>query len=60
MTPFDNGRKMSIIWRGGKRATWIRGQTKVEDVLTKPKKEWTWVSLTIRRTDNRWTTITEW
>ncbi len=40
-------RKMlGITWRDRKRATWIREQTKVEDVLMMiKKKKWSWVGL---------------
>ncbi len=56
-------RKMlGITWRGRKRATGIREQTKVEDILmTIKKKKWSWAGHIMRRTDNRWTkTVTEW
>ncbi len=56
-------RKMlGATWRDRKRATWIREQTKVEDILGTIKvKDWSWAGHTIRRTDNRWTRrVTEW
>ena len=51
-----------ITWRDKKRASWIREQTKVEDILTTIKrKKWTWARHIMRRTDNRWTIrVTEW
>ena len=53
---------MGITLRDRKRATWIREQTKVEDILTTvKKKKWTWAGHIMRRTDNRWAIrITEW
>ncbi len=39
-----------------KRASWIREQTKVEDILVTIKnKKWTWAGHIMRRRDNRWT-----
>ncbi len=36
-------RMLSIAWRDRKRASWIREQTKVEDILVTIKnKKWTW------------------
>ncbi len=36
-------RMLGITWRDRKRASWIREQTKVEDILmTIKKKKWTW------------------
>ncbi len=50
-----------ITWRDRKQATWIREQTKVEDVLMTIKKKWSWVDHIMNRTDNRWTKkVTEW
>ncbi len=48
--------------RARKRASWIREQTKVEDiVVTIKKKKWSWAGHVMRRRDNRWTTrVTEW
>ena len=41
-----------ITWRDRKRTSWIRGQTKVDDILTTIKrKKWTWVAHVIRQTD---------
>ena len=53
---------MGITLKDRKRATWIRMQTKVEDILaTIKKKKWTWAGHVMRRSDNRWTLrITEW
>ncbi len=56
-------RKMiGITWRDRKRATWIREQTKVEDILLTVKmKIWSSAGHIMRRTDNRWTKrVTEW
>ncbi len=56
-------RKMlCITWRDRKRATWVREQTKVEDILTTIKlRKWSWAGHVMRRTDNRWTKrVTEW
>ncbi len=57
-------RKMlGTTWRRDrKRATWIREQAKVEDILmTMENKKWSWASHIMRRTDNRWTkNVTEW
>ena len=51
-------RKMiGVTLRDRTRASWIREQTKVEDILmTIKKKKWTWAGHVMRRTDNRWTT----
>ncbi len=47
---------LGITWRDRKRASWIREQTKVEDILmTITNKEWTWTGHIMRRRDNRWT-----
>ena len=53
---------LGITWRDKKRASWIRDQTKVEDILTTIKKrKWSWAGHIYRREDNRWTTrATEW
>ncbi len=53
---------LGITWRDRKRATWIREQTKVEDILTTIKmRKWSWAGHVTRRTDNRWTKrVTEW
>ncbi len=56
-------RKMlGITWRDKKRASWIREQTKVEDILmTIKNKKWTWAGHVMRTCDNRWTMkVTEW
>ncbi len=56
-------RKMfGVTWRNRKRATWIREQTKVEDILTTTKmRKWSWAGHVKRSTDNRWTKrVTEW
>ncbi len=55
-------RMLGITWRDRKRASWIREQTKVEDILkTIKNKKWTWAGHIMRRRDNRWTTrVTEW
>ena len=53
---------LGITWKDKKRASWIRQQTKVEDILCAIKKrKWTWAGHIYRRTDNRWTKLaTEW
>ncbi len=53
---------LGVTWRDRKRASWIREQTKVEDILvTNKNKKWTWAGNVMRRRDNRWTTrVTEW
>ncbi len=53
---------LGITWRDKKRASWIREQTKVEDILMViKKKKWTWARHVMRKRDNRWTTrVTEW
>ncbi len=55
-------RMLGITWRDKKRASWIREQTKVEDILmTIKNKKWTRAGHIMRRLDNRWTTrVTEW
>ncbi len=55
-------RMLGIILRDRKRASWIREQKKVEDILMALKnKKWTWAGHVMRRRDNRWTTrVTEW
>ncbi len=54
-------RMQGITWREKKPASWIREQTKLEDILrTIKKKKWTWPGHVMRRRDNRWTTtVTE-
>ncbi len=55
-------RILDITWRDRKRASWIREQTKVEDILMTIKdKKLTWAGNIMRRRDNRWTTrVTVW
>ncbi len=55
-------RMLGVTWRDKKRASCIREQTKVEDILmTIKNKKWTWAGHVMRRLDNRWTTrVTEW
>ncbi len=55
-------RMLGITWRDKKRASWIRQQTKVEDIqMTIKKKKWTWAEHVMRKCDNRWTTrVTKW
>ena len=56
-------RKMvGVTLRDRKRASWIREQTQVEDILAQIKrKKWRWAGHVMRRSDNRWTTrTTEW
>ncbi len=55
-------RKMhGIIWRDRMRTTWIRKQTKVEDILTTIKiRKWSWARH-MRKPKNRWTKrVREW
>ena len=46
------------------RASWIREQTKVQDILPSVEKKWAWAGHVMRQTDNldfRWTArVTEW
>ena len=53
---------MGISLRDRKRSTWIREQTKVEDILKCiKKKKWQWAGHVSRRQDNRWTkNVTDW
>ncbi len=52
---------LGITWSERKRATWIREQTKVEDILMTMKKNWSWAGHIMHRTDNIWTKkVTEW
>ncbi len=53
---------LGITWRDGERATWIREQAKVEDILITIKmRKWSWARHIMRKTDNRWTKrVTEW
>ena len=53
---------MGISLRDRKRATWIREQTKVEDILKSiKKKKWQWAGHVCRRQDDRWTKkVTDW
>ena len=53
---------LGITWEDRKKNTWVREQTKLEDILTIIKRrKWSWAGHVMRRTDNRWTTrITEW
>ncbi len=52
---------LGITWKDKKRASWIREQTNVEEILrTIKNKKWTWAGHVMRRRDNRWTTrVTE-
>ena len=53
---------VGVTLRDRKRASWIREQTRVDDVIgTIKKKKWTWAGHVMRRRDNRWTVrLTEW
>ncbi len=53
---------LGITRRDRKQASWIREQTKVDDILmTIKKKMWTWAGYIMRRRDNRWTKrVIEW
>ncbi len=45
---------MGDTWKDRKRASWIREQTKVEDILAKiKKKKWAWEGHIMRKTNNR-------
>ncbi len=50
------------VWRDRKIATWVRKQTRVENILTTIKmKIWSWEGHIMRRTDKKWTKrVTEW
>ncbi len=55
-TKGNGEKKLGITRRDRKRASWIREQTKVEDILMAIKnKKWTWAGHVMRRHDNRWT-----
>ncbi len=46
---------LGITRRDRKQATWIREQTKVDDILMALKiKKWSWAGHIMRRMDNRW------
>ncbi len=50
-------RVVGITWRDKKRASCIRKQTKIEEILmTIKNKKWTCPGHVMRRRDNRWTT----
>ncbi len=53
---------LGLKWRDKKQASWIREQTKVEDILmTIKNKKWTWAVHIMHRCDDRWTIrVTEW
>ena len=53
---------LGITWKDKKTASWIRNQTRVEDILSSIKRrKWTWAGHVYRRNDNRWTkAATEW
>ncbi len=53
---------LSITLRDRKRASWIKEQMKVEDILVTIKnKKWTWAGHIMRKRHNGWTTrVTEW
>ena len=53
---------LGITSRDKKRASWIKEQTKVEDILTAIKrKKGTWTRHVMRQTDNRWTvSVAKW
>ncbi len=55
-------RMLGITWRDKGRGSWIREQTKLEDILmTVKNKKWTWTGYVMCRRDNIWTTKgTEW
>ncbi len=47
---------LGITRRERKRATWMREETKVEDIfMTIRKKKWSRAGHIMRKTDNRWT-----
>ncbi len=53
---------LCTTWREKKRASWIKEQTMVEDIImTIKNKRWIWAEHVMHRRDNRWTTrVTEW
>ena len=53
---------LGMSLRGMKRASWIRENTKVKDILVAiMEQKWRWASLVARREDNRWIKkLTEW
>ncbi len=55
-------RMLGITWRDKRLTSWVREQTKVEDILmTVKNKKWIWAGHVMRRRDNRWTTrVRQW
>ncbi len=53
---------LGITLRYRKRATWIRKQTKVENILlTVKEKKWSWAGHMMLKTNNGWTKkVTKW
>ena len=53
---------LGVTLRDKKRATWIREQTKVKDILEAIKEQkWRWAGHVARREDNRWSKrLTDW
>ena len=53
---------LGVRLRDKKKASEIREQTKVEDIIQSiKKKKWQWVGHVYRRQDNRWTKkVTDW
>ena len=53
---------LGITWKDKKSCEWIRGQTKVKDIVEAIKeRKWTWAGHVARFSDNRWTKrLTEW
>ena len=50
---------LGVSLRDRKRATWIRDQTRVDDIIMCiKKKKWQWAGHVCRRQDRRWTKIT--
>ena len=47
--------KFGRTGRDKKRTSWIREQTKVEEILRHNKKKITWAGNIMRRRDKRWT-----
>ena len=53
---------MKLTLRNKKRASWIRQNTKVDDIIEVIKKQkWRWAGHVARMKDNRWTKrLTDW
>ena len=53
---------LGVTLRDRKRSTWIRGKTRVKDIIQIIKQQkWRWAGHLARRDDNRWTKrLTDW